>query len=83
MCGAPANAGGYCNQTNDELIGKTLTSSKLSYLYSWQDYLASQLPVEWQPQPAAPLSEIADNLKGVTPENPALNITPENWYFVK
>jgi hypothetical protein len=29
------------------------------------------------------LTEIADNLKGVTPQSATLVITPENWYFVK
>jgi hypothetical protein len=33
------------------MIDKTLTSSNLSYLYSWEDYLTTQLPVEWQPNP--------------------------------
>ena len=49
----------------------------------WQDYLATRLPVMWQPDFPAALTEIADNLKGVTPQNPTLAITPENWYFVK
>jgi peptide/nickel transport system substrate-binding protein len=82
VCGVPANSG-YCDKTNDTLINKTLTSSNLSYLYRWQDYLAAQLPVEWTPNPAWLLKEIADNLRGVLPQSPTLNITPENWYFVK
>jgi hypothetical protein len=83
LCGSPANAGGYCNKANDALIAKTLVSGSLSDMYSWEDYLSTQLPVEWLPNTAAPLTEIADNLRGVTPQNSALNINPENWYFVK
>jgi len=52
-------------------------------MYSWQDYLAPQLPMEWQPQADYQLNEIANTLKGVTPVSPTLSLTPENWYFVK
>ncbi|MFI5064121.1 MAG: ABC transporter substrate-binding protein [Streptosporangiales bacterium] len=83
QCGAVANSGGYCNPANDSMITKTLTSSNLQYMYSWQDYLAPQLPVEYQPNAAYTLTEVANNLKGVLPQSPTLSITPENWYFVK
>jgi peptide/nickel transport system substrate-binding protein len=82
-CGAVANSGGYCDSANDTLISKTLTSSDLSYMYTWEDYLAAELPVLWQPNADYQLTEVADNLKGVTPQSPTLDITPENWYFVK
>jgi peptide/nickel transport system substrate-binding protein len=81
--GATSNYGGYSNAENDSMIEKTLTSSNLSYMYSWQDYLATQLPFEWQPFPAYQLTEVANNLKGVTPQSTTLSINPENWYFVK
>jgi hypothetical protein len=35
------------------------------------------------PDHAAQLTEIADNLEGVTPQSSTLSINPENWYFVK
>ena len=82
-CGAPANSGGYCDKTNEALISKTLISGNLRDLDTWQDYLATRLPVMWQPNFAAALTEIADDLKGVTPQNATLAINPENWYFVK
>ncbi len=83
LSGSIANSGGYTNPTNDSMIQSTLTSSNLNTLYSWQDYLAPQLPVEYQPNGAYTLTEIANNLKGVTPQSPTLTFTPENWYFVK
>ena len=83
VCGAIGNSGGFCDQTNDALIEKTLTSSNLSYMYSWQDYLAPKLPVIWQPDGAYSLTEVASNLRGVNPQSPTLSINPENWYFVK
>ena len=83
LCGVPGNAGGYCDKANDAMIGKTLTSNSLSYMYGWENYLSAQLPVEWQPNSPLSLIEVADNLKGVTPLSPTFAINPENWYFVK
>ncbi len=82
-CGAIANSGGFCDKANDAMIGQTLISDNMQYMYNWQDYLATQLPVLWQPNADYQLTEIADNLKGVTPQSPTLSINPENWYFVK
>ncbi len=82
-CGAIANSGGYCDKTNDSMIQQTLTSSDLNLFYSWQDYLAPQLPVQYQPNAAYTLSEVANDLHGVLPQSPTLSITPEYWYFVK
>jgi peptide/nickel transport system substrate-binding protein len=81
--GAVANAGGYTNPANDSLISKTLTSSNLQDMYDWQNYLASQLPVLWQPEADYQVTEISGDLRGVTPQSPTLSITPEDWYFVK
>jgi peptide/nickel transport system substrate-binding protein len=83
LSGAVANSGGYTDPTNDALINKTLTSSNLQFMYNWQDYLSTQLPMLWQPNADYQLNEISTNLKGVTPLSPTLDITPENWYFTK
>jgi peptide/nickel transport system substrate-binding protein len=83
LTGAVTNSGGYNSAENDALIEKTLTSGNLSYMYTWQNFISSQLPQEWQPDPAAQLTEIANNLKGVTPQSSTLSINPENWYLVK
>ena len=83
LTGATSNYGAYSNTDNDQLIEKTLTSSNLSYMYNWQDYLSKQLPFEWQPFPAYQITEVANNLKGALPQSPTLSINPENWYFVK
>jgi peptide/nickel transport system substrate-binding protein len=65
------------------MINKTLTSSNLSYMFQWQNYLAPLLPQMWQPLADYQLTEVADNLRGVTPQMPTIDILPENWYFVK
>jgi len=82
-CGAIANSGGYCTPLNDALINKTLTSDNLSFMYQWQNFLATQLPVMFQPNGVYQLTEIVNGLKGVTPQSPTLSIEPETWYFVK
>jgi len=81
--GAVANSGGYSNPVNDALIQQTLTSGSVQDMYRWQDYLATQLPVIWQPNADYQLTEVAGNLKGVLPQSPTLSINPENWYFVR
>jgi peptide/nickel transport system substrate-binding protein len=83
LSGVVANAGGYRDPTNDAMIDKTLTSGNLDSMYTWQDYLSAQLPMIWQPEADYQLTEIAGNLKGVTPQSPTLSINPENWYFVR
>jgi peptide/nickel transport system substrate-binding protein len=83
LSGVVANSGGYSNPTDDAMINKTLTSSNLQYMYNWENYLSSQIPVIWQPDGDYELTEIADNLKGVTPQSTTLSINPENWYFTK
>jgi peptide/nickel transport system substrate-binding protein len=83
QCGAVGNSGGFCDPADDSMIGKTLTSGNLQYMYEWQDYLATQLPVLWQPDADYQLTEVTDNLRGVTPQSPTLSINPENWYYVK
>jgi peptide/nickel transport system substrate-binding protein len=82
-CGAVANSGGYCDKANDSLIAQTLTDDSLSLFYKWQDYLAPQLPVIYQPNAAYTLTEVSNSLKGYFPQSPTLSITPEDWYFVK
>jgi len=83
LSGVVANSGGYSSPADDSLIDKTLTSSSLQDMYSWQDYLSAQLPVIWQPNGDYQLTEVADNLHGVTPQSTTLSINPEDWYFTK
>ncbi|MDR3649216.1 MAG: ABC transporter substrate-binding protein [Acidimicrobiales bacterium] len=78
---APANSGSYSDPTNDKLTVQTITTDVP--LTKWEIYLAQQLPVVWQPNTVTEMSEIRDNLRGATPQNPSWSINPENWYFVK
>ena len=83
LSGSGANSGGFTNAQNDSLINATLTSNSVQSLYTWQDYLAQQIPVIWQPNGVYQLTEVVDNLGGVTPQSSTLNINPENWFFTK
>ena len=81
--GAGANSSGYSNAENDTLINQTLTSSSLSSLYAWQNYLSTQIPFVWQPIGPFAMTEVTDNLRGVLPQDTTGNLNPEDWYFVK
>jgi peptide/nickel transport system substrate-binding protein len=81
--GSGANSGGYSSPQNDSMIDQTLTSNSLDPLYKWQDYLSTQLPLNWLPNGVYELTEIANNLQGVTPQSSTANLNPENWYFTK
>jgi peptide/nickel transport system substrate-binding protein len=83
LTGSGANSAGYSDSHNDALIQQTLLGSGLRALYSWQDYLAQQLPVIWQPNGAYSLTEVINTLRGVIPQSTTLNINPEDWYFVQ
>ncbi|MGA2805297.1 MAG: ABC transporter substrate-binding protein [Acidimicrobiales bacterium] len=81
--GAGSNAGGYSDPTANKLIVATNHSSSLSSLYTYQNYLSQQLPVIWQPNAAAGLTEIGKNVCGVLPQNVLLSWVAEDWYFCK
>jgi peptide/nickel transport system substrate-binding protein len=82
LSGSTANSSGYTDAQNDKLINETLTSNSLDPLHQWQDYLAQQVPLLWQPNGVYELSEINNDLRGVVPQSTTLNLNPENWYFV-
>ena len=81
--GAPNNAGQYSSAKDDQLINATLdarsASAFQSAMYTWQKYLAGQLPVVYQPD--APT--LIETIKGLNigPQNSALDITPEMWFY--
>ena len=76
---AGSDSGGYCDAQAQQLILATETSSDVHALYTYEDYLAKQLPVVWMPDQYYQLTEINKNLKGTGPFDPLLQIYPENW----
>jgi peptide/nickel transport system substrate-binding protein len=81
--GAPNNLGFYNDPHNDQLILATLharTSAQFDLaMYNWQNYVASQLPVVYEPDAPTLLETIRGLHIGV--QNSALNITPEEWFY--
>ncbi|HTZ93124.1 MAG TPA: ABC transporter substrate-binding protein [Streptosporangiaceae bacterium] len=83
--GAPNNAGDYNNQHNNQLITATLqarTAAQFdSAMYRWQNYLAPQLPVVYEPD----YPSLVETIRGldIGPQNSALTIMPEEWHYLK
>jgi peptide/nickel transport system substrate-binding protein len=81
--GSSNNVGGYNNTKNNDLITATLQartpSAFDSAMYTWENYLSSQLPVVYMPNSAS----LIETIKGldIGPQNSALNITPEMWFY--
>jgi peptide/nickel transport system substrate-binding protein len=80
--GGVDNGGSYSSHTADDLINE-LPSGSYRALYSYENYIAQQLPVLWMPQFDAQISAVNDKLIGPYPQDPDTNLYPENWYFVK
>ena len=78
-----ATTTGYSDLTADKLIVATHHSSSLSALYTYENYMADQLPVIWLPEAVSFLVEVGKNVCGWSPQNPFLNWVPENLYFCK
>jgi peptide/nickel transport system substrate-binding protein len=78
--GASSNAGTYSVPKADSLIKATTQGN--ADLSAYQNYLAQQLPVVWQPNPVT-VAEVNKKLVGVTPINALLTLNPEDWYFTK
>jgi peptide/nickel transport system substrate-binding protein len=81
--GAGSNVGSFSDPTLDTLITQTQHSDAPAAMRAYTQYGSETLPAIWQPNYDYLLTEIANNLKGVTPQSPYLNITPEDWYYVK
>lgn len=79
LTGAGANYGEYNDPTNNANIVATYTKSGKQAIYTYEDYLAKQLPDVWQPLPLT-AAELKNNLH-IGAFNPLLNITPETWYY--
>ena len=82
LSNGPSNLGGYSNPQADSLMNK-LGSGGNSALFTYQNYLAQQLPGLWMPQTDTAISAVNGKLKGVLPLDPLENLYPEDWYFVK
>jgi peptide/nickel transport system substrate-binding protein len=81
--GSNVNFGSYSDVKADALIAQTVTTDDPDVFYSYQDYIAAQVPVVWVPNFPVRLLEVAKNLGGVEPLNPYGLMNPENWYYLE
>jgi peptide/nickel transport system substrate-binding protein len=83
--GAPNNAGDYNNPRNNQLITATLQARTAAQFKNamdkWQNYLAPQLPVVYEPD----YPSLVETINGldIGPQNSALTIMPEEWHYLK
>ena len=80
-----ADAGFFNDAKDNALISKTVEARSgkqfNAAMYKWQEYLASDLPVVYQPN--APILVEAVNNLNIGPQSSTLTINPESWYFLK
>jgi peptide/nickel transport system substrate-binding protein len=80
-----ADGGQYNSPYDNKLIGATLSARTdqqfYPAMYKWQDWLAAQVPVVYEPN-VATLIESANNLN-IGVQSPTLNLNPEDWYYLK
>lgn len=79
--GALSNYGSYTDATND--ANTKATDYTNTNLFTYENYLAKQLPVIFQDNQATYLWEVSSKLRGVTDLNAMEYNDPENYYFVK
>lgn len=78
--GAGSNSGSYSNTTLDKLIEATNVQSGDSVMHAYEDFMAKNVPVIYQPNYTYSLAEVAGGLKGYQ-NNPYGAIKPETWHY--
>jgi len=77
--GSESDAGGYNNPVANAEIAATEVDPGSQPLFTYENYIARQLPALWQPSFYSQISVIKDGLHGAVPQDPILNIYPEDW----
>jgi len=83
-CGGTVNPGNYCSKiVNGELTAIETEGNAASQktLYSYQEYVAKQLPDLWLPNAAYQISAISSKLKGIPAQDSTAHIYPSTWTF--
>jgi peptide/nickel transport system substrate-binding protein len=77
--GGSTNPGGYSSAKMDALIATASTSSAAAAIRAIGVYAAENLPFLWEPNYPYQLSVISPKLHGAVPQDPNLNLYPQNW----
>lgn len=80
---AGGNFGHYTDARADELVHLSVTSDDPAVFHEYQDYIAEQVPVIFNPNFPLRLFEVANTIGGFEPINPFGMINPENWYYIE
>jgi peptide/nickel transport system substrate-binding protein len=76
---ASNNVMGYSNARMDQLIAATYVNGSIAAVQNLAEYAAEQLPGLWEPNYAYQISVISPKLRGAVPQDPNLNLYPQNW----
>lgn len=79
--GAVDNPGGFSNATIDTLEKETYTNSSPALIGRLAKMVGQQLPALWEPNYYYQVSVISKKLQGAVPQDPDLDIYPQNWTF--
>ncbi len=77
--GAVSNNGGYSDPVNDANIVASQTEPGLVHLWTYENYLAKQLPVLFTANQVYQITMARRTVHGVVPQDPILKLTPESW----
>ncbi|HVA21834.1 MAG TPA: ABC transporter substrate-binding protein [Candidatus Micrarchaeia archaeon] len=82
-CNASGNYSDLCDPHLQQLINATHTSTSFSALASYENYMAKEQYEIFMPMPVFRISAVKKNLDGVAPQDPYLNLYPNDWYYTK
>ncbi len=77
--GAPSNNENLNDPTLNRLITATHLTSSLSAFHAYEDYVTRTQPMIFMPVGDYQLSLVSRRLRGALPQDPLLNLYPENW----
>ncbi|MFQ4147495.1 hypothetical protein AAGW05_02175 [Arthrobacter sp. LAPM80] len=81
-CGVGVTSGQKLSFTLQYSSGnQTTTERGPAVMQAYENALAKDVPVIWQPHYTYSLTRVANALKGVTPQSPYGNLTPEEWHY--
>jgi peptide/nickel transport system substrate-binding protein len=79
--GAVSNAGSYTDPQVDSYISASITTNDQTAFLNYEQALAKNIPVLYQPNYTYALNEVGNGLAGVTPNSPLAFIFPEEWHY--
>ncbi|HUY97779.1 MAG TPA: ABC transporter substrate-binding protein [Verrucomicrobiae bacterium] len=73
----------WCNPETQRLINAVHDSSSPSALAAFENYIAKEQPMIFLPIPVYRVSAVRKNLQGTAPQDPYLDLYPQDWYYSK